>query len=88
MVTSFRAKSPHVKDECVLAGVRPISNLSELYGQYTQYRLEVLEERIRDRVKKEQRRELAKRSFDIADAKTLLTEQKEFIESMMEELIE
>ncbi|KAJ5455874.1 uncharacterized protein N7458_004138 [Penicillium daleae] len=88
MVTSFRAKSPHVKDECVLTGVRPISNLSELYGQYTQYRLEVLEERIRDRLKKEQWRELAKRSFDIADVKTFLTEQKEFIESMMEELIE
>lgn len=88
MVTSFRAKSPHVIDECVLTGVRPISNLSELYSQYTQYRLEVLEERIRDRLKKEQRSALAKRDFDIADARAFLTQQKKFIESMIEELIE
>lgn len=88
MVTSFRAKSPHVRDESVLTGVRPISNLSELYSQYTKYRLEVLEERVRDRLKKEQYREFAKRSFDIAGVRTFLTEQKEFIESMLEELIE
>ena len=88
MVTSFRAKSPHVRDESVLTGVRPISNLSELYSQYTKYRLEVLEERVRDRLKKEQYREFAKRPFEIAEVRTLLTEQKEFIESMLEELIE
>jgi hypothetical protein len=50
--------------------ISPISNLSELYSQYTQYRLEVLEERIRDCLRKEQRREFAKRTFDIADVKT------------------
>jgi hypothetical protein len=48
--------------------------------------LEVLEERIRDCLRKEQRREFAKRTFDIADVKTFLTEQKEFLESMIEEL--
>lgn len=88
MVTSFRPKSPLVRDESVLTGVRPISNLSELYSQYTRYRLEVIEERVRDRLKKEQYREFAQRPFDIKDVKTFLTEQKEYIESMIEEIVE
>lgn len=88
MVTSFRAKSPLVRDESVLTGVRPISNLSELYTQYTKYRLEVLEEKIRDRLKKEQYREFAKRDFDLVGVRTFLTEQKDFLDSMLEELIE
>jgi hypothetical protein len=33
-------------------------------------------------------REFAKRSFNIADVRTFLSEQKEFIESIIEELIE
>lgn len=36
MVVSFGAKSPHVLDETVLTGVWPISNLFELYTQYTE----------------------------------------------------
>ncbi|KAL4920413.1 hypothetical protein BDW62DRAFT_5281 [Aspergillus aurantiobrunneus] len=52
MVTCFRQKSPLVKDETVLVGVRGISDLSELYIQYTEYRLEILEERIRHRLRK------------------------------------
>ncbi|KAE8152791.1 hypothetical protein BDV25DRAFT_170023 [Aspergillus avenaceus] len=88
MVTSFRARSPLVRDETVLTGVRPISNLSELYTQYTEYRLEVLEERIRDRLKQERKRDQAKRPFDIDDVKGFLTEQIQFLESMVEELVE
>lgn len=88
MVTSFRPKSPFIKDETVLTGVRGISILSDIYNQYTQYRLEILEERIRDRLKKERRRELAKRRFDTADVRNWLMEQKGFIESMLEELYE
>ncbi|BCS30663.1 2OG-Fe(II) oxygenase family protein [Aspergillus puulaauensis] len=79
MVTSFRPRSPLVRDESVLTGVRPISNLSELYSQYTRYRLEVIEERVW---------KFAQRPFDIKDVKTFLTEQKEYIESMIEEIVE
>ncbi|KAL1874096.1 hypothetical protein Plec18167_006030 [Paecilomyces lecythidis] len=86
MVTSFRAKSPFIKDETVLTGVRPISILSDLYNQYTQYRLEVLEDRIRDRLKRERQRELAKRPFDIADVRKWLMEQRGFIDSMLQEI--
>ncbi|OJJ98335.1 hypothetical protein ASPACDRAFT_44840 [Aspergillus aculeatus ATCC 16872] len=88
MITSFRAKSPHVRDETVLTGVRPISNLCELYTQYTRYRLEVLEERVRALLKQERDREIAQRPFDAAGVKSFLTEQKQFLESMIEEIIE
>ncbi|KAF7585261.1 hypothetical protein BBP40_011501 [Aspergillus hancockii] len=88
MITSFRAKSPLVRDESVLTGVRPISNLSELYTQYSEYRMELLEERLRDRLKKERQRELAKRPFNVADMKAFLTEQRDFLDSMITELVE
>ncbi|KAL1853684.1 hypothetical protein Plec18167_005108 [Paecilomyces lecythidis] len=88
MVTCFRPKSPFVKDETVLVGVRPISDLSELYTQYTEYRLEVLEERIRARLKGERQRQIAQQPFNIPDVREFLQEQKEFLDSMLEEIIE
>lgn len=86
MVTFFRPKSPLIKDETVLVGVRGISNISELYSQYTQCRLEMLEERVRHQIKKEREREIAQRPFDIPDIKRFLTNQKLFIESMLTEI--
>ncbi|KAE8152974.1 hypothetical protein BDV25DRAFT_150229 [Aspergillus avenaceus] len=88
MVTSFRPKSPFLKDESILTGVRGISILPDLYHQYTQYRLEILEERIRARLKHEQRRESAKRPFNTPDARKWLIEQRGFIDAMLEELWE
>lgn len=88
MVTSFRARSPLVRDETVLTGVRPISNVVELYAQFTEYRMEVLEERLRERLKKERHRERAKRPFDIFDLKAFLLEQKEYLEATISELTE
>lgn len=88
MVTCFRPKSPLIKDETVLVGVRGISHLSELYTQYTDYRLEILEERIRHKMKEERAREIAKRPFDTPAIKEFLTEQKLFLESMIQELVE
>lgn len=88
MVTSFRPKSPFLKDESVLTGVRGISNISELYTQYTLYRMEMLEARCRARIKLEQEREIAKRPFNTADARRFLTEQKEFLEAMLVELVD
>ena len=87
-VTAFRAKDPLVKDETVLTGVRGISDLSALYSQYTEYRLEILEERIRHKLKEERSREIAKRPFDIAATRKFLTQQKEFLESMLTEIYE
>lgn len=86
MVTCFRAKSPKVRDETVLTGVRGISPRSELYTQYTEYRLELLEERVRVKSKEERRREQARKPFDTARMTEWLKDQREFIDSMIEEL--
>jgi hypothetical protein len=51
MVTSFRPRSPLVRDDTVLTTVRPISNLSDLYGQTVEYQLENAEARIRSMLK-------------------------------------
>ncbi|KAL3417862.1 hypothetical protein PVAG01_10872 [Phlyctema vagabunda] len=51
MVTSFRPRSPRVRDDTVLNTVRPISNLSDLYGQTVEYQLENAEARIRRMLK-------------------------------------
>lgn len=51
MVTSFRPRSPRVRDDTVLNTVRPISNLSDLYGQTVEYNLENAESRIRQMLK-------------------------------------
>ncbi|KAM5349076.1 hypothetical protein ACJ41O_008899 [Fusarium nematophilum] len=88
MVTSFRAKNPLVKDETVLTGVRGISDLSALYHQYNEYRLEILEERIRHKLKQERSREVAKRPFNIPETRRWIEEQKEFLEAMLEEIYE
>lgn len=87
MVTAFRPKSPFIKDEIVLTTVRGISDLEEVYTQYTRYRLEVLEERIRAKMKNERKRGDARRLFDVEDTKRFLREQKEFLESMLEEIV-
>jgi len=46
-VTSFRPRSAFIKDDTILNTVRPISNLSELYGQVAEYQLENTEVRLR-----------------------------------------
>jgi hypothetical protein len=51
MVTSFRPRSPRIRDDTVLTTVRPISNLSDLYGQTVEYQLENAETRIRQMLK-------------------------------------
>ena len=83
MVTCFRPKSPLVRDETVLTGVRGISHKSEMYTQYTEYRLEILEERIRAKAKEERQREIAKKLFDTVAMRMWLVEQKEFLEAMI-----
>lgn len=47
MVTPFRPRDPSISDELVLTGSRTISNWSKVYHGFTEYRLELLEERIR-----------------------------------------
>lgn len=88
MVTSFRPKDPSVKDDSILQTVRAVSNLSELYGGYSEYRLEMLEERIRRQQKADRERKKLGRRFDTARMKSFLTEQRDFIDHMLKELVD
>lgn len=86
MVTCFRAKNPNVRDETILTGVRCISYPDELYTQYTEYRLEMLEERIRTKLKEERGPHRAKQGFDVEGMKKWLIEQRDFLGSMVQEI--
>ena len=86
MVTSFRPKSALARDETVVSTLRGITPASVLAYQYAEYRLENLEERIREQLRVIRRRQNTRRDFDIADATTFLVEQKGFIEAMLVEL--
>lgn len=88
MVTCFRPKSPHVRDETVLTGVRGISQQSELYAQYTEYRLNLLQERIAAKLKDESVREKYRKPFDVVGTREWLMEQNAFIKSMLHEMTE
>lgn len=88
MVTSFRPKSAFIKDDTVLTTVRSISDLSELYSQYAEYRLEVLEERTRAHLRQVRDRKRAGRGFHTASTKAWITEQKKFLESMLREMVD
>lgn len=87
MVTPFRPRDPSIRDELVLTGSRAISNWSELYHGFTEYRLELLEERLRLKMKDERKRVDTKRPFNIQDMTAFLTEQISFLEATVSELV-
>jgi len=88
MVTSFRPKSAFVKDDTVLTTVRAISDLSELYSQYAEYRFDMLEERIRAHLKEIREHKRARRGFNTAKTKAFITDQQAFLSSMLRELVD
>lgn len=88
MVTSFRPRSSVVRDDTVLTTVRAISDLSELYFGYSEYRLEILEERVRAQLKDMRERKRARRSFDTSGIKSFLLEQGRFLADMNREIVD
>lgn len=88
MVTSFRPRNPTVRDDTVLTTVRPISNLAELYGQFSEYRLEMLEERIRQQLREIREARAAGRGVSTARIKAFLADQELFLAHMNREMIE
>ncbi len=88
MVTSFRPKSHNIKDDTVLTTVRPISNLSELYYQFTEYRLEILEERIRTQLKALRENETRGKKMNTKALKSFLREQELFLAHMNKEMVD
>lgn len=88
MVTSFRPKDPFARDDTILTTVRPITNLVELYAQYSEYRLEILEQRIRVELKKIREARAAGRAIPTGKFKSFLEEQQRFLEHMNREIVE
>ncbi|KAI1208038.1 uncharacterized protein F4807DRAFT_162981 [Annulohypoxylon truncatum] len=88
MVTSFRPRSPKVRDDTVLTTVRPISNLSELYNQFSEYRLEILEERVRQQLKELREANSAGRKIATRKLKAFFEEQEKFLAHMNREMVD
>lgn len=87
-VTSFRPRSALLKDDSVLTTVRPISNLSELYYDFAEYRLEALEERLREERKKIMACRKAQRKFNSLEHKAFLDESIRFLKHMDNEIVD
>ncbi|KAI1799451.1 hypothetical protein F4811DRAFT_568211 [Daldinia bambusicola] len=88
MVTSFRPRCPTVRDDTVLTTVRPISNLLELYNQFSEYRLEILEERIRQQLKELREANSAGRKVATRKLKAFFEEQERFLAHMNREMVD
>ena len=88
MVTSFRPKCPDLRDDTVLTTVRPISDLSELYFQFSEYRLEILEERVRSQLRVLREAKRGGRQLPITKLKQFLREQEKFLSHMDQEMVD
>ena len=87
MVTSFRARSPHITDDTVLTTVRAVSDLSELYYDFTEYRLDLLKERIGTQVEALHEARKRGKKFATANLKAFLQGQAKFLEHMDKEIV-
>ena len=87
MVTSFRPRCPDLRDDTVLTTVRCISNLPELYFQFSEYRLEILEERIRSQLRVLRDAKRGGKKISIAKLKGFLKEQENFLAHMDQEMV-
>ncbi|KAK5014134.1 hypothetical protein LTR60_003515 [Cryomyces antarcticus] len=88
MVTSFRPRSPHLPDDTVLTSVRPVSDLSELYYEFGEYRLEIVEERLRAQLKFLRETHTAGKKINTKALKKFLQEQEIFLRRTNEEIVE
>ena len=88
MVTSFRPKSPTLRDDTVLTTVRAVSNLPELYYQFSEYRLAILEERIRNQLKQLREMKSGGGRWDTKSMKNFLKEQEIFLGRTNMEMVE
>ena len=88
MVTSFRPRCPDQRDDTVLTTVRAVSNIPELYFQFSEYRLEILEERIRNQLRLLRETKRSGKKVDTGKLKQFLYDQERFLAHMNKEMIE
>lgn len=87
MVTSFRPKSASLADDSVLLTVRPCSNLEDMYYQWSEYRLELAEERCRGLIKSLDARKRVGRKFDVEGTKADIAKLIKFLQDTADELV-
>jgi hypothetical protein len=95
MVTSFRPRDPHVRDDTVLTTVRPVSDLGELYAQFAAYRLEMLAARIQTQLAELRsstdatgKGEGTRMGVEARRLKEFLREQRDFLERTEREIVD
>lgn len=88
MVTSLRPRSPLARDDTVLTTVRPISDIKDLYNQFAEYRLQMLEERIRLQLKEIHDLSAAGRRVPTKKLKGFFKEQEDFLAHMNREMVD
>ncbi|EOD48022.1 hypothetical protein UCRNP2_5239 [Neofusicoccum parvum UCRNP2] len=87
-VTSLRPRSPFARDDSVLTTVRPISNLSTLYSEFAEYRMAMMEERVRAQLKEIRERSRTGKKFVTKDFKKFLADQISFLQHMQNEIVQ
>lgn len=75
-------------DDTVLRTVRPISDLSELYYEFGEYRLEILEERIRSKLYELRTSRRAGKKIETTNFKIFLDQQVSFLSHTNNEIVE
>ncbi|KAL8953647.1 MAG: hypothetical protein Q9222_000484 [Ikaeria aurantiellina] len=88
MVTSFRPRCSKLPDDTVLTTVRAISNISELYSQYGEYRLEILEERVRTQLRALRENKRDGKKMNVKALKDFIREQEMFLAHMNKEMVD
>ncbi|EGP90739.1 unnamed protein product [Zymoseptoria tritici ST99CH_3D1] len=88
MITSFRPRDINMKDESDLSGVKIVSHIPTLYYQYSSYRLENLEARVREQCRLIRRRQRANADFDVKQLRSWVETQKAYLDTLLNEIQE
>ncbi|KAH7159515.1 hypothetical protein B0J13DRAFT_580779 [Dactylonectria estremocensis] len=88
MITSFRPRDALIKDDSVLTSIRPISEHSELYYQWTKYRVEVVQERLKALLCEMEENHRVKKRTDVQRVKAFLEQQQSYLAITNNEIVE
>lgn len=79
MITAYRPRDPSISHTSVLTTIRPISDLSEVYRQWTKYRAEVLRGQLDELIQVLEQDYHEGKPTDKARIKKLLQQQEEWL---------
>ena len=88
MVCPLWPASPFLPDDTFLTYTRAISDTSELYGQYADYRFGMLIDRLLSRRQQDLERRRSGAKLDTTGLKRFIQEQSEFLVQMQKEILE